>query len=105
MNPPMHEPRTSLAAYCLSCYDPWVEDNQPQRNVTTNCKHHIETCRDCLPERIGNQLAESQLDEVECPSGGCKEHLGYKDIEEAVGHDKFEKCAKPSSEMPFRVSI
>ena len=92
--------QTSLAAHCFVCEDPWDEGDRPQRNVTANCEHEIETCRDCLSEYMGNKLAESSLDQIKCPSGDCKERLSYKNIQEAVGHETLEMCANPFLDMP-----
>lgn len=92
----MGRPMTSLAAQCLTLECPWDDGNRPQRNVTANCEHDIETCRDCLSKHINIRIAKSSLDQIQCPSFNCNEHLSYEDIEEAVGHDTFEKCAIPS---------
>ncbi len=98
--PPIGRPMTDLAAQCLTLECPWDDGNRPQRNVTANCEHAIETCRDCLTKYINIRMAKSSLDQIQCPSCNCNERLSYEDIEEAVGHDTFEKCAKPSMGMP-----
>jgi len=62
--------------------------------LALECKHEIDTCRDCLSTHLETQLTQfgrSHCDELACPSEMCSRKLSYDEVRLYANQETFEK--------------
>ncbi|ETS77946.1 hypothetical protein PFICI_10008 [Pestalotiopsis fici W106-1] len=72
------EPLTTPPRECNSCLEDKPLTDFPIRGVTSNCKHALTTCIECIRTSIQTQLGSKQWQDVSCPE--CPKRVGIDDI-------------------------
>ncbi|CAG8473998.1 16124_t:CDS:2 [Dentiscutata erythropus] len=60
-------------------------------NITDQCKHNYNICRECVGEYIKHELEDNGNFKITCPEDGCNEILNQKDIKEFSSEETFKR--------------
>lgn len=113
--PPKKRARTQQPRYdCQSCLENLASNRFPGRCPTNECKHYINTCRNCLREWLSQSVETKALDGITCPE--CEERMSREDIaasgsrvivkrydyllwrQQAAGNPNWRWCLNPGCE-------
>ncbi|CAG8696822.1 13356_t:CDS:2, partial [Gigaspora rosea] len=60
-------------------------------NITDQCNHDFNICRECVGEYIKHELEDNGNVKIKCPEDGCNKILIQKDIKEFASEETFRR--------------
>jgi hypothetical protein len=83
------KPEKKATKDCVVCVETRSLHHFPQRAITAQCTHEVNTCRHCLRGWIRSEFKSKVWDLLDCPE--CRARMAYEDVKEFAPAEVFKR--------------